>query len=258
MEIKVFETTDYAIFNKLEGNRDVYSVHKIVKSIKKVGYIPSPICVNEKMEIIDGQNRLEACKKLGLPVHYYIVKGIGVEEARQMNIGRRNWTQLDYVKSYAAEGRIEYVRFLQMVESHSEYAVQELWGICKGRILTSGWEVNDIKNGTLDLTLEEMEKGENLIALLSVIRPSINKLVGSKRMAITSFAWILSHPKADRQRVIKVVNSKYPLFIPVVSAESFLKDFSNYYNKGITSAKQILFDVDYRLENTNFKKGDKK
>lgn len=248
MEIKVFETTDYDLFKKLKGNRDVYSVNKITQSIKKVGYIPSPICVNEKMEIIDGQNRLEALKKLGMPVQYYVVKGIGVEEARQMNIGRRNWSQLDYVKSYAAEGRAEYVAFLNLYEEHGEYAIQELWGICKGRILTSGWEVNDIKNGTLDLTNDDIEKGKNLIALLSLIRPSLDKLVGSKRMAITAFAWILSHPKADRHRIVKVVNSKYPLFIPVVSAESILKDFGNHYNKGLTASKQILFDVDYRLQ----------
>ena len=36
MEIKVYETRKYSVFKKLEGNRDLCSVKKIVDSINKV------------------------------------------------------------------------------------------------------------------------------------------------------------------------------------------------------------------------------
>ena len=132
MEIKVYETRKYSVFKKLEGNRDLCSVKKIVDSINKVGYIPSPVCVNENMEVIDGQNRIEALKQLGMPVHYYIVNGVGLEEARQMNIGRKNWQLIDYFKSFAAEGKEEYVYFLKMLEKHNRYRLLELWSIYYG------------------------------------------------------------------------------------------------------------------------------
>ncbi|WP_299997811.1 ParB N-terminal domain-containing protein, partial [uncultured Clostridium sp.] len=63
-------TKDYLIFKKLEGNRPVVNrrVNKIIASIQNVGYITSPLIVNEKMEVIDGQGRLEALEQLKMPV----------------------------------------------------------------------------------------------------------------------------------------------------------------------------------------------
>ncbi|MBQ2600753.1 ParB N-terminal domain-containing protein [bacterium] len=68
----VYRTTDYDKFKTLDGNRTVEKsrVNKILKSINDNGYIHCPIIVNERMEIIDGQGRLEAVKQLGIPVEY--------------------------------------------------------------------------------------------------------------------------------------------------------------------------------------------
>ena len=62
--VQVFETRDYDQFKKLNGNRNINEsqVDGIVHSILEVGYQPVPILVNEFMEIIDGQHRLEAVK----------------------------------------------------------------------------------------------------------------------------------------------------------------------------------------------------
>ena len=247
MDIQVFETKDYSIFKKLNGNRDIKSVNKIVSSVKKVGYIPSPICVNEKMEIVDGQNRLEAFKALNIPVHYYVVENIGIEEARQMNIGRRDWTPLDYVKSYAAEGNPDYIRFLQFINKYERYTFQELYGICKDIIISTGWATHSLKDGTLEMTAEEIERGESIIEYLDEIRPALTKVEGSKRMRITGFAWMLGRPNANKKRIIKIVNEKYPLFVPAVSPELMLKDFSDHYNKKLATSSVIWFDVEYRL-----------
>lgn len=254
MEIKVYETKKYDTFKKLEGNRDVYGVNKIVESIKAVGYIPSPICVNEKMEVIDGQNRLEALKSLGMPIHYYVVKGIGIEEARQLNIGRKNWTPMDYLKSYAASGNENYIRFLEFYEKHDNYSLQELWGVLKGVILCNGWVTYSFKVGELKLSAEEVKEAEKTIGYLDEAKPYLNKLEGSRRMAITAIAWVLAHTKADKNRVVRIVQSKYPLFIPVVSAETFLKDFGNHYNKRVQASNQVWFDVEYRMSLKNTEK----
>lgn len=92
---KVYTTTNYDIFNRLMGNRDTTSVKRIIESIQKIGYVDNPLIVNEKLEIIDGQNRLEAFRMLGYEVPFHIVEGIGIAEARQMNIGRGNWKPID-------------------------------------------------------------------------------------------------------------------------------------------------------------------
>ena len=247
MEIRVYETKKYGIFKKLEGNRDTYGVNKIIKSIESVGYIPSPICVNDKMEVIDGQNRLEALKALNMPVHYYIVRDIGIEEARQMNIGRRNWTLPDYFKSFVANGEPDYIYFMDMLDRHKAYSLRELWAICKGVITSHGNIPESTKLGTLGFSIERINEVEPLLETLDKIHDSIKRIPGYTNMGVPIFAWILQHPRADKRRVVKIVNEKYPLFIPIASAEATLKDFSKFYNSGLSPSRRILFDLDYRL-----------
>ena len=64
-KFKIYETTSYSQFKTMEGNRAVKDgrVNKIVESINKIGYVLSPILVNEKMEVIDGQGRLSALER---------------------------------------------------------------------------------------------------------------------------------------------------------------------------------------------------
>lgn len=71
----IYETNEYGLFKNLSGNRFVDHSGKIAESMKERGLLLAPIIVNEKKEIIDGQNRFEACKKLNLPVYYVIAEG---------------------------------------------------------------------------------------------------------------------------------------------------------------------------------------
>ena len=74
---KIHVTSDYDQFTYLVGNRDI--VNKHVKSLSTEidnRDLEIPIIVNEKMEVCDGQHRLEAYKALDLPVHYIIKEGL--------------------------------------------------------------------------------------------------------------------------------------------------------------------------------------
>ena len=63
--MNVYSTENYRRFKKLLDNREVtpQRVNQIMKSIRDVGYIVSPIIVNEKYEVIDGQGRLAAAEQ---------------------------------------------------------------------------------------------------------------------------------------------------------------------------------------------------
>lgn len=108
---EIYQTENYSIFKRLSGNRGVEDsrVLSILKSIQNVGYIKNPIIVNEKYEVIDGQGRLEACKRLGLPVYYSIAEGAGIEECIAMNINQKNWKVEDYINSYGELGINSYI-----------------------------------------------------------------------------------------------------------------------------------------------------
>lgn len=131
----VQKTTDYAKFRTLKGNRDVSHdrVAKIIKSIKNVGYIINPIIVNEKMQVIDGQGRLQALTELKMPVYYLVVPHTGIKECISMNIYQEKWSTIDYVKSYAKRGSSDYQTLLKaIIEFYPNIPIGIIVTACSG------------------------------------------------------------------------------------------------------------------------------
>lgn len=155
----VFLAEDLSIFKTLDGNRSVADgrVDKIVSSIQKVGFIQSPIVVNENLEVVDGQGRLEACKRLGLPIPFIKVKGIGIEECLSMNINQKNWTMTDYINSYAARGNENYQRIKVFYDCCGFSRNVAMW-----LLFRSGGVTESIKNGSAIVTEEMVDSATDL------------------------------------------------------------------------------------------------
>lgn len=87
-DVKTYKTNDYSIFKSIMGNRTINlkNVNNIINNIKKNGLLPTVIIVNEKMEVIDGQHRLQALKELNLPVYYQIKEGLSINDCIAYNI----------------------------------------------------------------------------------------------------------------------------------------------------------------------------
>jgi len=108
----VYETTNYQKFKMLEHNREVKSSHfkRMVEAMRQE-VLFTPIIVNEKWEIIEGQTRFRALVELERPVPYIIREGYGLKESRRISSVHRNWTSRQFAKSYADEGQLEYEIF---------------------------------------------------------------------------------------------------------------------------------------------------
>lgn len=103
MEIvtQVNTTTDYSMFKTLNGNRSVNKLHvKRLKISFQESYLLSPIIVNERYEVIDGQHRLAAAKEINKPVNFIICKGYGLKEVQLLNTNMKNWKKIDYLNAY--------------------------------------------------------------------------------------------------------------------------------------------------------------
>lgn len=96
--MNILTTTDYSIFKKYKGNRDVdpKHIHNLVESFKK-GVMPFFIEVNTNYEVIDGQNRLEALKILNMPVNYIInTNNYDYTDIIRLNNIKKSWKTADY------------------------------------------------------------------------------------------------------------------------------------------------------------------
>jgi len=113
----------------------------------------SPIIVNEKYEVIDGQHRLEISKELRLPIHYIVCEGYGLEEVHRLNQNSKNWQLIEFIKGYADMGNKEYKKFLDFLTTYG-FGVTSSMDLLGGH---SGVHTNSIKEGSL--IIKDYKKG---------------------------------------------------------------------------------------------------
>ena len=115
----VYVTRNYQMFNFSKFNRNVFLSPEFLKQAE-LGFV-SPIIVNENMTVIDGQHRLSACQQLGLPVEYIIKEGLDEDDIVRMNTVQRPWKLINYIEAYANEGKEEYVKLLNLINTKDYY-----------------------------------------------------------------------------------------------------------------------------------------
>ena len=237
----VYITKDYSIFKRLVGNRDIPEsrISKIVESIQTIGWVHNPIIVNERMEVIDGQGRLTALQRLGMPVEYIIAEGAGNKECIYMNMNMVNWKLPDFIKSYAEQGNANYQRLLALME---KYANGNLDIISTAVYRVSKSKHRDIKQGTLQLTQEQYDAA---IPRLEYIKPLLdtldaNKLPGSLVTLMQTLIYYYDYPEVDKERLAYSVEKNIYNATPWVLNTDCEREVENAYNYGMKLEKKIF------------------
>ena len=140
---KIHVTSDYNMFSYLVGNRDIVNKHvKDLSAHIDDRNLNIPIIVNEKMEVCDGQHRLEAYKVLGLPVHYIVKEGLTLQDIRKLNSVSRKWTMHEYMMSHFKLGSEHYVTLEWFVRTYG-FSVSDSLAMLNGKGI---WSNTIIKN----------------------------------------------------------------------------------------------------------------
>lgn len=121
---QINETYDYAMFRTLAGNRTVSRLHvrRLIDSFQE-SYLISPIIVNDKYEIIDGQHRFEAAKETGKPVYYIVAPEYGLKEVQMLNENMKNWVKLDYLNAYCDLKYPEYLKLRNFMRKYTDFGI---------------------------------------------------------------------------------------------------------------------------------------
>lgn len=251
-EVKVEVTKDYSKFKFLEENREITEqrVKKILDSISDVGYVINPILVNEKMEIIDGQGRFMALKRLGLPQYYIMQAGLGVEECRRMNLNQTNWTMMDYINSYAKSGSADYLRLKDLIATHSlkPYHVITMISGKNGSII-GGNNRNLIMNGKFELPHEEYEKMKWILDYAEHFKDVAKQIGGKQDHFFIAIRYAYEHLTTPQRNCLEDVIKKNVSFIPSLThVADYLKVFDSLYNRGKRKPSRISLEVNWRLE----------
>lgn len=145
-EIRV--TKNYKKFKFFDCNRDIKPriVEKLIGSIKKIGYVETkPIIIDKNFNIIDGQNRFVACRKLNLPISY-VMSNNTKESIPFLNSCQDKWTTEDYFKFFSKNNKGSYKLLLEIVNKSgatisgamAALGCRDTKGIQKGEFKLSG------------------------------------------------------------------------------------------------------------------------
>lgn len=122
------ETRDYHMFKKMSLNRDLEIDTKkffsLVEKIDRAGGNTEPIIVDLDMRVLDGQHRLEACKKTKHPVSFRIIDARGEKAEMLMidlNTSSNDWSPIRYAEFYAKKGVYDYCLLFDAYEKWKHY-----------------------------------------------------------------------------------------------------------------------------------------
>lgn len=114
--MQIQSTRLYSKFKVIGGNRAIHETHlkTLMASISATNMLESnPIIVNKRMEVIDGQHRLEAAKRMHLEVYFVVAQTAEIREVQRLNTAVKRWGLDDFAISYAHKGNKEYKKVLE-------------------------------------------------------------------------------------------------------------------------------------------------
>lgn len=196
---QVFETTDYSIFKPHKRNRNVVTRKDMLKQAE-IGII-SPVIVNGEMIVIDGQNRLHHSMIVGAPVKYIIDESLTVDDIARMNTNQEKWMLIDWIESYANEGREEYERLIDILNNHYSDA-SLVSGLCID--VTS---VSEARNAVMSGNFK-IKNYEIIISFFQYLNRFLEETKANKNSPTTKALYQLFRvEKFDKDRLIKKVRS---------------------------------------------------
>lgn len=190
------------MFKFRDDNRVLNEKHirSLAKNMKENGWIPGSYCVvNPKMETIDGQHRIKAAEKAGVPVRYTIenVKSEVRKVIRGLNQDQKNWAFTDFIHTYVSDGNINYARLEAFMETYPDIRPTECMMMClnsnsspsreifeSGKFLIKDMRVADTWAKNVLLLKPYFENGYNKSIF---VRALIKLFVGKPEFNFTEF-----------------------------------------------------------------------
>jgi hypothetical protein len=204
------KTKNYNMFKTVKGgNRKLHEKHveDLMLSISKENLLEcSPILVNEEFEVIDGQHRLEAAKRLDLPIYYIQKDQIGSQQISTLNSYRRDWKMSDYLDFYANSLQYpEYVKLKKLAEANNLHPTETL-GFFMGNSADSFY--SEFSKGNFRYKDSAVELIEFYKSYLDKVKMFYHKspAVWHTQSFVRAFSYVISNPEINPSKFLEQVD----------------------------------------------------
>lgn len=241
----ILTTKDYSIFKRLKGNRGLneINVKRIADSMTE-SYLFTVVIVNEFMEVIDGQHRIEACKRLGLPVNYIIKPGLRLSDVQKYNGFQMQWNKMNYALSYSEAGIKSYMILLEFMKEYPDFNLGSAENLLTNtfdganeksdRVRNADGKltgrVKSFQNGTLEISMEDKVRGYLMAAEIIKYKPYFRKF--NSGVFVKTMISLFRNPKFDNDRMISQIQKNQTMMVQCATVKQYKQLMQDIYNAG--------------------------
>lgn len=230
MSDKILQTKNYDLFGKVDGNRFVNTAHvkKLKLSIHQFD-LKIPIIVNEKMQVVDGQHRLQARKELGLPVFYITISGLGLRETQRVNSAAKNWTDKDFLDSFVQQNYGHYKTYKKFRETY-QFGHSDTISLLSGKgTTTGGTSMNqEFKDGDFSVSPANLQQATDWAEKIYQIEPYYKGF--KRRCFIAALITCFKHEQYDHEDFIAKLSYQSSKLVDCTNVQQYLRIIDEIYN----------------------------
>jgi hypothetical protein len=223
--MNIQQTKDYSRFFIREDNREINQAHlkKLIKSIQSKDLMAyNPIIINRGGEIIDGQHRYEAAKKLEKTIYYVVMDNGALQDIILLNNNMRNWTTTDFMMAYIRLGNQNY-RQLQQFSKDYNMTIPTSLHLLSG---TTGINHEDFRLGKF--TVRSYEKGVQMAKFIQALGPYTEERFLNTKEFIRSILQL--YGKIDSKEVLSQLDKHKLPFKKQPNLKGYLRQFEDIIN----------------------------
>lgn len=261
-------TTNYSLFKHAKWNRPLCENHvnELIESIKKRGVLEAHkvITLTKDYEVFDGQHRLEAFKRLGLPITYIIDYEATIEDCGVLNSSVKKWDIETYVNAYIEDKRSNSDSYLLIRNLSRKYPYINMMTIAI--ISTNQKDLADtnynksvldsVKNGSFERkeSLTNIERELVFISeCLAEIGKKVDMIVRSRSKGpkgcqywVNALHYLFLSDDIDKERfLIKLKVRQNNLLLPA-NTEQALEHFEKIYNDHLKIEEKLDIVHNYK------------
>jgi disulfide oxidoreductase YuzD len=251
---KVMYEKNYSKFTLFDNNRDINDAHveELIVSIRKNGQL-MPVIVTPDREVTDGQHRLKACEKLGIPVSYVINADGNSKQIAIINNTQKGWKNKDYLKHFSHPNHANSSEYKKIEKFFEEYKLPFKVGIA----LLSNYAVNmdggsnrgpmpSFRNGTFKI--KDIDKARETAARLIKLKSFVPNLVKLVKFSV-AFIKISGLENFDLKTCYSQIEKNSNKFDKCFNQEDWNEAMVAAYNyKLVTKGKKASKRISIRKE----------
>lgn len=237
-------TKNYDLFELMEDNRDVQDqkhIKELMGSMERNGFLQSKaISVKNngnKYQVLDGQHRLEAAKRLGIAVWYNIDDQIPETALPDLQIAKK-WLPKDYLKHFVVNGVKPYIKLQEVCEMYPKVSITTVALLLEGTVQGDGSN-NRFRSGTIKIT--HLDKALKVLQYANEMHILYKYEWLFGRTFLTEFMRIIDIPGYKQKTMMEKLRYRSEEFRQMLSSDGYLKMFDQIYNYKTQVHNRIKF-----------------